>query len=256
MTAIVFIHGMYVNGQSWQPWVDRVTPRGYTCHTPSWPYHDGEPAALRAAIDPGLGRLTFGAVVAHLKSFVDQLTEKPVLIGHSVGGLVVQKLINDGYGTAGVAITPAPPPGVISFSPHFIPANFPHVNPFAGNRPVIMTKRRFHYTFCNTMSRAESDEAFESYVVPESRNVPRRGSLTRQGSIDFRAPHAPLLIMAADRDHLCPPGMVTRNARAYKGADSVVDHHEFAGRSHFICNQAGWEEVADYALDWLTAAGV
>jgi pimeloyl-ACP methyl ester carboxylesterase len=247
-STLVFIHGMYLNGRSWTPWTGPAKARGYACHTPSWPFHDGEPAALRARIDPALGRLTLGAVTARLKAFIDTLPDRPVLIGHSVGGLLVQRLVNDGYASAGVAISPAPPLGVLSGDPHFWRSNFPHVNPLALNRPVRMTPKRFHYTFCNTMSRAESDAAFEEYVVPESRNVPR-STLTTQARVRFRAPHRPLLIMGGDRDHLTPLAMVRRNARAYKAG--VVDFQEFAGRSHFICNQPGWEDVAGAAFDWL-----
>jgi pimeloyl-ACP methyl ester carboxylesterase len=250
---VVFIHGMYMNGRSWAPWIEHFGARGYECHAPSWPYHDGEPAALRAEIDPRLGSLTFGRVTDHLKAFIDTLPSAPILIGHSIGGLQTQKLVNDGYGLAGVAISPAPPRGVLSFDPHFFRANFPHLNPFAGNRPVVMTKPRFHYTFANTMTRQASDESFEAYVVPESRNVPR-STLTRQGRIDFRRPHVPLLLIAAEQDHLTPASLIRKNAKAYRAAGSVVDFREFEGRSHFICNQDGWEEVADHTLGWLGSA--
>lgn len=248
--TVVFIHGMYLNGGSWQPWVDRAQARGHTCHAPSWPYHDGEPAALRQHIDPALGRLTFGAVTDHLKAFIDTLPERPALVGHSIGALAVQKLVNDGYGTAGVCVSSAPARGVLSGDPHFVRANFPHLNPLAGKAPVQMTPQRFHYTFANTMSADASRRAFDQYVVPESRNVPR-STLTRQGRVDFRRRHPPLLFLAGDSDHLTPLAMVKRNVRAYRRSQGVVDFAEFGHRSHLICNQDGWEEVADAALDWL-----
>lgn len=250
MADIVFIHGMYMTGRSWEPWAARARAFGHTCHTPSWPHHDGEPAALRATLHPELGRLKFGKVIDHLKGFIDTLRRRPVLIGHSIGGLAVQKLVNDSYASAGVSISPAPPRGLLSYDPHFFRANFPHLNPFAGNKPVVMTKKRFHYTFCNTMSRADSDAAFDRYVVPESRNVPR-STLAKRSRVDFRAPHVPLLLVAAEHDHLTPQSLIRKNARAYRAAGSVVDYQEFAGRSHFICNQDGWEEVADFSFAWI-----
>jgi len=248
--TVVFIHGMYMNGLSWQPWVDRAQARGHTCHAPSWPYHDGQPRVLRRQIDPALGRLTFGAVTDHLKAFIDTLPERPALVGHSIGGLAVQKLVNDGYATAGVAISSAPARGVLSGDPHFVRANFPHLNPAAGNAPVQMTPKRFHYAFANTMTADASRLAFDQYVVPESRNVPR-STLTGQGRIDLRRSHPPLLFLAGDSDHLTPLAMVKRNVRAYRRSVGVVDFTEFGHRSHLICNQDGWEEVADAALDWL-----
>jgi pimeloyl-ACP methyl ester carboxylesterase len=247
---ILFIHGMYMNAHSWKPWIARAAQRGLVATAVSWPFHEGEPEERREHIDPRLGRLTFGSVVASLKAHIDDMAEQPILIGHSIGGLAVQKLLNDGYGRAGVAISPAPPLGVLSVAPDFFKANWPHLDPFAGDRPVIMTKERFHYTFCATMSREESDEAYDRYVVPESRNVPR-STLTTQARVDFSQDHAPLLLMAGDTDHLTPAAMVRRNARRY---ELLVEVREFANRSHFICNQDGWEEVADEAFGFVTDA--
>jgi len=250
--SIVFVHGMYLNSESWRPWVTLAEGRGYVCHAPSWPYHDGKPTTLRGTVDPGLGSLTFGDVTHFLERHLETLPARPVLIGHSIGGLLVQKLVNLGYGRAGVTISSAPAQGVVSLDPHFWAANFPHVNPLAGNRPVAMTPKRFHYTFCNTMDRSASDEAFERYVVPESRNVPR-STLTRQAHIDLRADHVPLLFVAGDRDHLTPAAMVQRNARAYARSGRPVEFKLFPDRSHFICNQDGWESVAAFVLDWVDA---
>ncbi|CAN5422399.1 alpha/beta fold hydrolase [soil metagenome] len=247
---ILFVHGMYMNAHSWMPWIARATQRGLVATAVSWPFHQGEPEERREHIDPRLGRLTFGVVLAALKAHIDDMPEHPILIGHSIGGLVVQKLLNDGYGRAGVAISSAPPLGVLSLAPEFLKANWPHLNPLKGDRPIVMTKERFHYTFCNTMTRDESDAAYESYVVPESRNVPRT-TLTRQASVDFSRDHVPLLLIAGDSDHLTPAAMIKRNAQRY---ELVVDVHEFPHRSHFICNQDGWEEVADAAFDFATDA--
>ena len=132
----------------------------------------------------------------------------------------------------------------------FFRANFPHVNPFAGNKPVVMTPKRFHYTFCNTMSRQASDEAFGRYVVPESRNVPR-STLGKSAKVDFGRKHGPLLFIAGDSDHLTPLAAVRRNAIAYKAAGGTTRFEGLPGRSHFICNQDGWEEVADLAFGFL-----
>jgi pimeloyl-ACP methyl ester carboxylesterase len=241
---------MYLNAESWAPWLEPARAAGFDPLTVSWPFHDGAPADRRAAIDPGLGRLDFGTVIASLKARIDQLPERPLLVGHSVGGMAVQKLLDDGYGAAGVAISPAPPQGVLTTSPTFLRANFPHINPFAGNRPIEMTKKRFHFTFGNTSTREVSDAAFERYVVPESRNVPR-SLLTRQAHIDFaRVDRPPMMFLAGDSDHLVPLSLVRRNARRY-AADILV--REFPNRSHFLCNAYGWEDVAQATFTWLTA---
>ena len=96
-------------------------------------------------------------------------------------------------------------------------------------------------------ARAESDAAFDELVVPESRNVPR-STLTAQAHVDFAAEHAPLLMLAGDTDHLTPEGLIRTNAARYR---NPVQVRTFAGRAHFICNQPGWEEVADASFDFL-----
>ncbi len=250
---LVFVHGMYLTGLSWAPWKERAEARGWTCHAPSWPFHEGDPAVLRASVDPQLGQLRFGDVAARLKDFIDGLPERPVLIGHSIGGLLVQKLVNDGFARAAVSISSAPPRGVLSFDPHFFRANFPHTNPFAGNKPVVMTPERFRYAFANTSSTEEADTVFERYVVPESRNVPR-STLTSQGAIDFRRAHVPLLFVAGDADHLTPAAMVETNVRRYAGSAGRIDFVRLRDRSHLLCNAGGWEEVADLALDFVEQA--
>jgi alpha-beta hydrolase superfamily lysophospholipase len=249
---VIFVHGMYLNGQSWAQWIERFTSAGFSCSAPSWPYHQGDPAVLRSEVDPQLGTLTFAAVSEHLKGLVDALPERPILVGHSIGGLLVQRLVSDGYARAGVSISSAPPQGVISFSPHFVRANFPHINPFSGNKPVFMTPERFYYAFCNTLSRTASDDAFDRFVVPESRNVPR-STLGRSARIDFGTAKVPLLFLTGTQDHLTPVAMVRRNAGKYNAGPGRVDYREYDGRSHYICGEPGWEEVADAALSWVSA---
>ena len=247
---IVFVHGMYMNGSSWDPWVEVAKSKGFDPIAPSWPFHNAEPSVLRSHIDLALGKMQFRHVVNSYKKLIDSLPERPHLVGHSVGGLVVQKLINDGYGAAAVSISPAPPLGVFTMAPEFLRANLPHLNFFAGSKPVVMTKKRFHYAFCNTMTREESDAAFEQYVTPESRRVPQ-SILTLQGKIAFKKAHAPLLLIGGDKDNLIPLKLVKRNVKAYRKGEGVVDFQSFTNRGHFICNEPGWEEVAEASFDWL-----
>ena len=244
---LVFLHGMYLNPLSWEDWMPYATERGWSPIALSWPFHDGAPAQRRVDIDPRLGALTFGDVIAELAARISELDQPPVVIGHSVGGAAVQKLIDMGVVRAGVAISPAPPQGVFSAAPDFYRANWPHTNPFAGDRPIVMTGDRFAFTFGNTMTRSASDAAFERFVVPESRNVPR-SLLTSQAHIDTRSDHAPLLFIAGDQDRLVPRSLVQRNARRYR---VPVEVRVIEGRGHFLCNQQGWEDVAEVAFDWV-----
>jgi pimeloyl-ACP methyl ester carboxylesterase len=248
--AVVFIHGMFMNPSCWDQWVRLFSDNGFSCSAPPWPYHDGTPSSLRERVFPGLGSLTLGEIVSRYKEILSELPRPPVLIGHSMGGLVVQILVTRGFGKFGVCIDSAPPKGVFSAKWSFLKSNFPTINPFKGNTLCRMTPERFQYTFCNTMSLEETRREFEKFVVPESRNV-ARSSTGREGYVDFAAPRKPLLFIAGEKDNIIPASLNRRNADAYRHGENTVDFKEFPGRTHFICGQRGWEEVADFCIRWI-----
>ena len=247
---LVFIHGLFMNPKSWYHWIYWFNAKGYTCHAPAYPYHEGEPSRRRLNPPSELGKLTFGEVIEHLSSFLDSLPEKPILIGHSMGGLAVQKLIEMDKGIAGICIDSAPPKGIFTMKWSFLKANLPTINPLRGNSPCLPGIVWFHYAFCNTMTLEETKIEYDKFVVPESRNVPR-SSTGKDGSIDFRKPHVPLLMIAGEKDHIIPSSLNLKNFNAYKDKNSITDFKEFPGRTHYICGQKGWEEVAEYIRVWI-----
>ena len=247
---VVFIHGMYMTPLCWEQWLDYFRAKGYTCIAPAWPGRDQPIDTLRQRHpDPQLGQLTLSKVLAHLVDTIKSLDEKPILIGHSMGGLIVQLLLQKDLAAAGVAIDSAPPLGVITTKWSFLKSNWPHITPFASlSQPIAMTFERFQYAFANTLPLAEQRAAFEKYVVPESRRVPRE-SLTAR--IDFNKPHPPLLLIAGSIDNIIPASLNKSNYNKYKSSSSVTDFKEFPGRNHYIIGQQNWEEVADTILAWL-----
>ncbi len=248
--TIVFIHGMYMSSLCWENWVTYFSTRGYQCLAPAWPGRDRPVEALRNQDhDPQLANLTLNDVVRHYAGVIHSLPVKPVLIGHSMGGLVVQLLLQNEEVAAGVAIDSAPPMGVLTTAWPFLKSNWPHINPLVrlGN-PVEMSFARFQYTFTNDMPLKAQHAAFDRYVVPESRRVPRQSLGAR---VDFRRAHAPLLLIAGSNDHLIPASLNRTNYARYKASPSQTDYKEFAGRTHFIVGQEGWEDVAGYIDGWL-----
>jgi pimeloyl-ACP methyl ester carboxylesterase len=250
--TIVFIHGLFMTPESWGEWIKFYEDKGYTCHAPAYAYHQGNTANLRNNINPNLGKLTFGQVVDSLCAFIDTLPEKPILIGHSMGGLAVQKLIALNKGVAGICIDPAPPIGIITLKWSFIKANMPTLNPFKGNSAFLPSVEWFQYAFCNTMTLEQTQQAYNKYVVPESRNI-ARSSVLKDGKIDFKKPHNPLLIIAGEKDHIIPASLNKTNYEAYTDKNSKTDFKEFAGRTHYICGQENWQEVASYINDWIVS---
>jgi pimeloyl-ACP methyl ester carboxylesterase len=248
--TIVFIHGMYMSPASWEKWIQYFQLDGYTCLAPAWPGRDKPVEALREHYsDPQLAKLTLDDILQDISGLIYDLPEKPVLIGHSMGGLVVQLLLQKDLAAAGVAIDSAPPMGVLSTKWSFLKSNLPHITPFVSpDHPIQMTFPRFQYTFVNDLPLEEQQAAYNKYVVPESRRVPRQ-SLTAK--VDFKKPHPPLLLIAGSADHLIPASLNRTNYNRYKSSPSATVFKEFPGRTHYIIGQKNWEEVAGYIAAWL-----
>lgn len=250
MADIVLIHGMFMNPKSWAGWVTRWSARGLRVHAPAWPGHEGEPAVLRAQPPEVLSRLTLGEVIEAHRALVASLPGPVVVVGHSMGGLVAQRLLNEGLVAGAVAIDPAPPKGIVSLKWSFLRANLPVVNPLAGTTPFTFSPSQFHYAFCNTLDAAAARAVYDTYAVPESRVV-ARGAAGPDGAVDFARPHAPLLIVGGEHDHIVPWTLNAQNFKAYTHPESVRAFRRFDGRDHFLCGNAGWEEVADFVEAWV-----
>lgn len=249
-TTIVLIHGLFMNAKSWAEWKTYFEKEGYKVVVPEFPFHSGEPAALRKDIPAGLGKLNLDDVVAHISKVVLEQPEPPILVGHSIGGLIVQLLINRGLGAMGVSIDPAPPKGVFTTRWSFLRANIATINPFKGNSPCLPSVEWFQYAFCNTMTLAETQKLYDQFVVPEGRNIPRQ-STQDAGKVDWSKPHAPLLIIAGEKDNIIPASLNRKNFNRYRPSGSILDFKEFPGRTHILCAQEGWQEIAGYILNWI-----
>lgn len=247
---ILFIHGMFLTPKSWLPWITYFENEGYDCEAPPWPLHEGEPAALRANPPPGLGSLTLAQLHRHYAALLAGEQEPPLLVGHSLGGLLVQKLLADGLARAGVCLCSVAPNRMLSVDWGFFRNTVAITNPLAGDDPYEMTAEGFRKNFGNQMSPGESDAAFQQYAVNESRQV-LRDILGDEGQIDVDRPHAPMLFIGAEKDEIIPASLVRRNAHAYTDERSHTEYREFSGRGHFIQGENGWEEVAALCANWL-----
>lgn len=248
--TIVLIHGLFVNNTSWTAWKTYFEAKGYTVYTPANPGHDDDPAALRKNIHPQLTETGFEDVVMNIVKLIDKLPEKPIVVGHSLAGLVVQKLIEMDKAVAGISIDGAPPKNV--FAPlATIKVVLPVVNFFKGNSAFLGSREWYHNAFFNNYSRQESDKLFDEIAVPESRKIARDTLLKSFAKVDFKKPHKPLLFIGGEKDNIFSSAFTKRIAGSYKDKNSIVDFKEFKGRSHFICGEEGWQEVADHIISWM-----
>jgi pimeloyl-ACP methyl ester carboxylesterase len=252
--TIVLIHGNFVSYHSWAPWVSRYEARGYKCIAVPYPLRNKSIAELRRIHpDPELGKLTLDEVVNHLVRTIQGLSEKPIVIAHSFGGMLTQLLVNRGLPAAAVAIDSVPPQGVTTTEWSFIKSLWPVINPFHPvSLPYMMSFEHFQYTFVNGMPLDKQKQAYE-LVVPESVRL-SRAALSSSARVDFKKAHPPLLLIAGEKDHIMPASLNRTNFNRYKASPSVTEFKEFPGRNHFLVGSEGWTEIADYALNWAEKA--
>ena len=254
--TIVLIHGLWMTPLSWEHWIDRYRARGYRVLAPSWPGMEGDIAELRRDPSP-IARLGADEIVDHYERIIRELEHPPIIMGHSFGGAFVQILLDRGLGAAAVAIDAATVRGVLPLPFSTIRSAWPILrNPANLHRAVALTPEQFHYAFTNTLSAQESAKAYQRYHVPGAGRVLFQGALANLNPhtvfrVDFfRDDRAPLLFVAGGKDHIVPAWLNKVNARLYDKSRAVTAYKEYPNRSHFTVGQHGWEEVADYALDW------
>jgi pimeloyl-ACP methyl ester carboxylesterase len=253
--TIVLIHGFWVTPRSWEHWIEHYEAKGYTVLAPAYPGFEVEVEALNADPSP-IEALEVDQIIEKLEGVVGGLGEPPILIGHSAGGVFTQVLLDHGFGAAGVAINSAPTEGVKRVPLSQVRASFPVLkNPANRHRAVGLTPEQWHYTFANTFSEAESRALYERYHVPASGHVFWGSALANihPGPDDTHVDYhndarAPLLFISGSDDHLMPPSIQRSNAKHYK-SDTITEAKEFPG-PHLLPAAPGWEDVADYALEW------
>ncbi|GGF28014.1 alpha/beta hydrolase [Hymenobacter cavernae] len=247
--TIVLLHGNFVNNTSWTNWKSYYEQKGYTVHAPANPGHEGDPAALRASVHPDLVKTGFIDIVQTLARFLTTLPEKPLLIGHSMAGMATLKLVEMGKAAAGVSIDGAPPKNV--FPPfQTLKTVLPAFGFFSWKKYFMGSRNWYNYAFFNTLPAAEKEKAFAALAVPESYKVSRQLVLHPFSKIDFQRPHVPLLFIGGGSDHIFPAPLTRKIASRYTDEKSPVTVKIFEGKSHFLCGEPGWEQVADYILDW------
>ena len=242
--------------RSWEHWITHYEGRGFRVLAPGYPGFEVEVEALNADPTP-IEQVTVPAIIEHLESVVGGLDAAPILIGHSAGGVFTQILLDHGFGAAGVAINSAPTEGVKVVPLSQIRAAFPVLkNPANRHKAVGLTPEQWRYAFTNTFSEEESLRLYERYHIPASGSIFWGSALANihpgkdDNWVDYHNERrAPLLFISGSKDHLMPPKIQRSNAKHYKAAGTVTEVKEYEG-PHLLPAQDGWEEIADYALDW------
>jgi len=231
---------------------------GHEVIAPAWPGLSDDPAEVRRDPSP-LHGLSIPDVIDHYEQIIRQFERPPIIIGHSFGGLFSQLLLDRGLGSAGVALDTAAPKGVLKLPLSSLRAAWPALrNPFGKNNLAPLTHEQFHWCFTNALSEADSKAVYERYYIPGSARPFFQAGYANLNpravtKVNYENPQRPpLLLVTGTVDRICPPSVNEATFNKQRQAPSATEHKEYPGRCHFP-GQDGWEEVADFVLEWTVA---
>ena len=256
-THVMFVHGAWLSSSSWENFARYFGDRGFEVSAPEWPRKEGDVDKLREDTEAieGLG-LT--EIVDHYEQEIRALEEPPVLIGHSFGGLIVELLLDRGLGRAGVAMSPAPPKGILVLPFSSLKVASPALaHPSKWHGVVPLTLEEFTYGFVNTFPPEEAKAAYEKYAIPETGQIFYEAGFANfhlhpPTEVHFRSgERAPLLIVGATKDHTVPASLAHKQYKKYAKSDVQTDYLEFEGRPHLMMAAEGWEEIAAGIETWI-----
>jgi non-heme chloroperoxidase len=257
---IVFIHGLWMHRSSWQTWMDFFQVQGYDTLNPAWP--GDSPTVAECRNNPGaIANRGVTEIVDSYAKIIASLTEPPIVIGHSFGGLIAQVILGRGIAAAGIAIDPAPIKGVWQLPFSALKASFPVLgNPFNFNKAVSLTFDQFKYGFANAVPEQEAKELYDRWTIPapcrplfQAATASFAGSETKVNTANTT--RGPLLITGGEKDHIAPPVLGEASLKKYNSS-VITDFKLFEGRGHSLILDHGWKEVAEYSLAWLRKNGL
>lgn len=259
---VLFIHGLWLHASSWQPWQALFEQRGHQTLAPGWP---GEADSVTATRDDPDAVADHGVedVTAHYAKIISGMDRAPILIGHSFGGLIVEKLLGQNLGSAGIAIDAAQIKGVLPLPLSSLWATLPvFKNPANRHRSVSLTSDQFHFAFGNAIPRAQSDVLWDTWTIPSPGRplfeaAAANFTLHAPTEVNTRnSDRGPLLLIMGGEDHTVPEAITKSTMKQYRHTTAVTDLVEFADRGHSLTIDSRWPDVAESCLSWLDAQDV
>jgi non-heme chloroperoxidase len=256
-TPVVFVHGLWLLPSSWDRWAGLFQEAGFTALTPGWP-DDPETVEEANAHPEVFAKKTVGEVADHFQRIVGNLKKKPVIVGHSFGGLLAQILAGRGLSSATVAIDPAPFRGVLPLPFSALKSAWPVLgNPANRNRAVPLTYDQFRYAFANAVPEAEAQALYKTFAVPAAGAPLFQAAAANlnpwtEVKVDTANPaRGPLLLISGQKDHTVPWAITNASYKQQKDNPGTTDILEIANRGHSLTIDSGWREVADAALTFI-----
>jgi non-heme chloroperoxidase len=254
---VVFIHGLWLLPSSWAAWEEFFKQAGYAPLTPDWP---DDPATVEGArAEPEVvAKKTLKQVADHTTEVINALDRKPVVMGHSTGGLLAQMLAGQGLSAATVAIDPGVFRGVLPLPPSVLRGIGPFlVNPRTRGRAITLTFEQFKYGWANALDEKEAKELYDTFHVAGSGvSLVQMGNANlnpwTEAKVNTRTPdRGPLLIIDGEKDHTVPWAIANATYKQQSRNPGVTEIVKMPNRGHSLTIDHGWREVAQTALDFI-----
>jgi pimeloyl-ACP methyl ester carboxylesterase len=253
-TPVVFIHGLWLLPSSWDAWATLFEEAGYVALTPDWP--DDPPTVAGARAEPEvLAKKTLKQVADHTTEIITALDRKPVVIGHSTGGLLAQMLAGRGLSAVTVAIDPGVFRGVLPLPGSVLKGVGPFlVNPRTRGRAITLTFDQFKYGWANALDENEAKSLYDTFHVAGSGvSLVQMGNANlnpwTEAKVDTKNPdRGPLLIIDGEKDHTVPWAIANAAYKRQRRNPGVTEIVKMENRGHSLTIDHGWREVAETAL--------
>jgi pimeloyl-ACP methyl ester carboxylesterase len=248
--TIVMIHGMWSGGWCWENYRQFFTQRGYRCLVPTLRFHDAD---LQAPPPPELGTTSLLDYAADLEKEISQLEETPILMGHSMGGLLAQILGSRGRASALALLAPVSPHGILALRPSVIRSFWSGLTRWGfWRRPLRQTFAEAAYSTMHLLDPEAQREIYSRYVCESGRAACEIGfwPLDRRSAskIDAARVTCPVLIATGAQDRIVPVSVVRKVAQKYR---AVTTYREYANHAHWLLLEPGWQNIAGDIADWL-----
>lgn len=254
---VVFVNGLWLHHTSWNPWLELFAARGYAPVAPSWP-GEGATVVQTRTHPQGMANRGIAEITDHVADVIAGLPATPVVIGHSFGGLIAQRLLAGGFARACVVMSPAQFRGILALPLPQLESSWPILHrPDLRKKNWAHTPESFHRFFANAVPENESEELFEKYAIPGPTRPVFQVALSNltvhsDATVDTGRERGPLLLIAATADRIVPESTVRAAYRIQERNPGVTEFTTLQGRGHSHPIDHGWRDVADLALDFLT----
>ena len=246
-TPILFVHGMWHAAWCWaEHFLPYFGHQGYRSYALSLRGHGTSEGHER------LRWTSLNDYVSDVYHITSRMERPPVLVGHSMGGMVVQKYLESHEAPAAVLLASAPPKGVLAATVRVFlrhPLIFMKANLTLSMYPVVSTEALTQEAFFSADMPEQKvreyflrlqDESYKAYLDMLGLNLPNP-----------KAVKTPVLVLGAARDTIISPIEVENTARAYDAKAEI-----FPDMAHDMMLERGWETVAERILNWLREQGL